>query len=342
MDFTHGYEDFATRYYWTRLLSPLKCCGCFSNRFGSGVACLTWAGFSFYFAILAFMQKSPFYSHLHEVPLIIFGVVNLIFGCISIAGFVVVYFRPIYVRVQIMVYVIAAGASLVLISMLVNYILFVVNRGAFETWCIDHSRSVAQDDIRSQTGGNTTITIGSEMDYYNCDRLFANQVKWSLLCVVAMYIIYVHWMLVFAVFAGTSFFLIPPRAAPIPPPVVPPLSEIGEPMPPPPPTTIMPPTGFSNLPPSSSEKKQNTTYYTLKPAKKSITATLKKKRVDPNLLSVLGLKVNESGHVIHIADDDSLPRYSTDHYNYSSSRNKRWPSSSSKTFVPSSNEEDLR
>ena len=46
-----------------------------------------------YIYIYIYIYVIAFYSHLDQVPLIIFGVVNLIFGCISIAGFVIVYFR---------------------------------------------------------------------------------------------------------------------------------------------------------------------------------------------------------------------------------------------------------
>ncbi|KAI8139991.1 hypothetical protein BJV82DRAFT_624687 [Fennellomyces sp. T-0311] len=221
-----------------------------------------------------------------------------------------------------MVYVIALGAIIVLISMLVNFILFVVNRGIFVDWCIAQSHNLAEETVQQQSS-NTTLTIPSDMDYYNCDRLFANQVKWSLLCVITMYIVYIHWMLVFAVFAGTSFFLVPPRAAV--PPMEPPLApESMGPLPPGtivPPTSVIPPTEFSNLP--ASKKEKDTIYRNLKPNKK-------KKQVDPNLLSILGLRMNESGRIIHIADDDCLPRY-TD----------RRPSSASKVHT-SSDEEDLR
>ena len=90
-----------------------------------------------------------------------------------------------------MVYVIAISAILVLISTLVNFILFVVNQDTFRIWCLQDSRMTTLTNIQDQSGGNTTITLDSDIDYYNCDRLFANQVKWSLLCVIAMYIIYV-------------------------------------------------------------------------------------------------------------------------------------------------------
>lgn len=133
------FNDFASRYYWTRL-NPLKCCGCFGHHFGSVVACFIWAvciravreqaggktahvyqptGSQFLFCYLGFYEQKPyvvwgsgieqkgqkpsiitalltilaFYSYLSQVPLVIFGVVNLIFGCVSLAGFITVLTR---------------------------------------------------------------------------------------------------------------------------------------------------------------------------------------------------------------------------------------------------------
>lgn len=83
-----------------------------------------------------------------------------------------------------MVHAIGVTAALVLIDVLVNFIIFIVNPGAFRNWCINDVRTSVQDAL-----GNGT-TVASDQDYYNCDRLFNDQVKWSLICVFAMYIIY--------------------------------------------------------------------------------------------------------------------------------------------------------
>ncbi|CDH54105.1 predicted protein [Lichtheimia corymbifera JMRC:FSU:9682] len=284
-------QDFSSRYYWARAISPLRCCGCFSNRLGSGVACLIWAALSFYFAVLAFMSRSPFYSHLDDVPLIVFGVINLIFGCITLAGFVIILvLTPRYVRVRIMVYIIGIGVVMVLVDMLVNFILFAANQDGFQSWCIDHSKMIVQNSLQQQGGGgNDNLNLPSDMDYYNCDRLFANQMKWSLLSVFAMFLVYIHWMLVITAFAGTSFFLIPPRVAAPPPP--PPPATVG----PPPSDMAVPGTEvLGNLPPSTKS------YRGVRPFRK---------KTDASILAMLGLKINDSGRIIHIADEHNLPYY---------------------------------
>lgn len=73
--------------------------------------------------------------------------------------------------------------------MLVNFILFVVDPGTFQFWCIDTARANVLSSLQQQQP-NSTLTVSSGPDYYNCDRVYADQVKWSLLCLAAMYIVY--------------------------------------------------------------------------------------------------------------------------------------------------------
>ena len=95
-----------------------------------------------------------------------------------------------------MVYIIGIGVVMVLVDMLVNFILFAANQDGFQSWCIDHSKMIVQNSLQQQGGGDDNLNLPSDMDYYNCDRLFANQMKWSLLSVFAMYLVYVSFSLV--------------------------------------------------------------------------------------------------------------------------------------------------
>lgn len=97
-------------------------------------------------------------------------------------------------------------------------------------------------------------------------------------------------------FAGTSFFLLPPRvAAPPPPPttVAPPPSDMAAP-----PTEVL-----GNLPPSTKS------YKSVRPFRK---------KTDASILAMLGLKINDNGRIIHIADEHNLPYYDdrSQHGNY--------------------------
>lgn len=85
-----------------------------------------------------------------------------------------------------MVYLIATTGVLVLIDVLVTFIIFVVNPDSFRGACLQDAYNKAQNTLNT----NLTSVVDASTDYYNCDRLFADQTKWSLLCVVFMYIVY--------------------------------------------------------------------------------------------------------------------------------------------------------
>lgn len=91
------------------------------------------------------------------------------------------------------VYAITANALAVLIVTLVNFILFVKNKKDFDIWCISTSVDYVEYEY-SLVNNNTAIPqnkLSSTQDIYNCDRLFYDEVKWSLLCLVIMWIVYV-------------------------------------------------------------------------------------------------------------------------------------------------------
>ncbi|SAM04152.1 hypothetical protein [Absidia glauca] len=180
-----------------------RCCGCFPNWFGSLLGCLIMSGFSFYFGVLSFMQKSPFYSKLETAPLIVFGVVNILFGLITLFTFIMIVISH-RVFDRHLVYVLGLSAAAVVLDTLSNFIYFVANQKTFQQWCI--SDGLAQ--IQSDSNMDAALPIVS--DYYNCQRLFNDEVKWSLLCVILMFLLYTHWTVFIATFIGKVFIPMDP------------------------------------------------------------------------------------------------------------------------------------
>lgn len=91
------------------------------------------------------------------------------------------------------VFAITANAIAVLIVTLVNFILFVMNKKDFDVWCIRTSVGYVEYEYL-EANNNTAIPqnkLSDTQDIYNCDRLFYAEVKWSLLCLVIMCIVYV-------------------------------------------------------------------------------------------------------------------------------------------------------
>jgi hypothetical protein len=95
------------------------------------------------------------------------------------------------------VFVIAANALAVLVITLVNFILFIKDKHQFDKWCIGLSAGYVKDTYnQTHIVSNTTAEIISNVlndrdDVYNCDRLYEDEIKWSLLCLIIMFIVYV-------------------------------------------------------------------------------------------------------------------------------------------------------
>lgn len=84
------------------------------------------------------------------------------------------------------VFAITASAIAVLIVTLVNFILFVMNKPGFFSWCINSAKNSVTD-----VNGNSTIPSENGVDNYNCQRLYQDEIKWSFLCFAVMSVVYV-------------------------------------------------------------------------------------------------------------------------------------------------------
>ncbi|KAI8370213.1 hypothetical protein BD560DRAFT_396730 [Blakeslea trispora] len=181
------------------------CCGCIYGESNSVLICLCWAGLSFYFAVLAFMQKSPFYSYIQDVPLAVFGAINLLFGIVSICSIIIFLIKRPGMIYNIMqsrntVFAIAIIAVAVLIVTLINFIFYAMNKDYFiQVWCIENSASsyvsTVETPTNNLTASNSTLTsVLTSNDIYNCERLFENEIKWGLMCLICMFVVYVSWL----------------------------------------------------------------------------------------------------------------------------------------------------
>ncbi|KAI8333992.1 hypothetical protein BC941DRAFT_433547 [Chlamydoabsidia padenii] len=192
---------------------PNACCCCFDTRLGSRIACFIWAGLSLYFACLAFMNKSPFYSYFNQIPLLIFGVLNLFFSFVNMAGVFIITWKaaPVLLgRLSQVIWLFVVG---ILLDMFANYIVFLARPAEFRNWCIHLSQSNVQQAF-NQGNQNTTVAIPFDQfdDYYNCNRLYQDEITWTLLCLVAMTLVYIHWAMVIT--SWERWYVIqPPRMA---------------------------------------------------------------------------------------------------------------------------------
>ncbi|KAI8342620.1 hypothetical protein BC941DRAFT_499028 [Chlamydoabsidia padenii] len=176
-----------------------KFCGCMSLRGGCTVASFIWMGLNLYGCILAFQGRSPIFSYIDRVALMIQGAICLIFVLVALFAFFAVFVnmpgslsfahRSIWLMVVVF-----------LIDFFVNIVLFGVQQLQFQDWCINKSRGAIRSElsevIASTNGTTAQLTFAPNVpgsDLYNCTRLWQDEVKFSVIVFVMISVCYVYW-----------------------------------------------------------------------------------------------------------------------------------------------------
>ncbi|KAG2173119.1 hypothetical protein INT43_004492 [Umbelopsis isabellina] len=175
-----------------------KCCGCIHLRAGGAVSCVVWAGLSFYFAILAFMNESPFYSYIDNTALMVFGAINLIFALVALSGLGVMFInRAWYIRN--LSHAIWSSVFIVLVDIIINLILFIINRQVYNSDCVQDAATRMGRSVQAAFPNGTSVNLNftTTSDFYNCDEMWQDELKFSILSVIVIFVLYVMYQLDF-------------------------------------------------------------------------------------------------------------------------------------------------
>lgn len=99
------------------------------------------------------------------------------------------------------VFAITANALAVLIVTLVNFILFIKGKNEFTVWCIEQSKDTIEKIYTADHKNTTSFPVdrlNGNTDIYNCERLFQDEVKWGLICLIVMFVVYVCIFITFS------------------------------------------------------------------------------------------------------------------------------------------------
>ncbi|KAI9499081.1 hypothetical protein BDB00DRAFT_333283 [Zychaea mexicana] len=178
------------RFVHTKHQALRKCCGCIHLRVGATLSCLVWVGLSLYFAILSFQESSPFFSHMDAAPLYVFAVASLLLTIVGFVGLFVL-FRNRWEYLRLFSRLVWTALFIFLVDGLANACYFTVQRGDFMTWCIGSS---ARHISSAASSANATSSfVFDDDDYYNCQRLYEDEVKFGLISIFLMIVLYVYW-----------------------------------------------------------------------------------------------------------------------------------------------------
>ncbi|KAI8987480.1 hypothetical protein BDF20DRAFT_267509 [Mycotypha africana] len=183
----------------TRYLEPnpysRKFCGCMSLRGGSAIACAVWIGVNTYIATLCFQGYTPIFSYLNKAALITFGSLSIVFALVAIY---VLYglFVDTPLRLQSAVVLLMLIVPIYLIDILVNIFIFGIQKQLYMDWCYGYSKDHVDEKIQGTSINGTLHTIDfmpSTLNIYNCEKLWEDEVKFSVAIFVVMSICYLYW-----------------------------------------------------------------------------------------------------------------------------------------------------
>ncbi|KAI8062170.1 hypothetical protein BC940DRAFT_309308, partial [Gongronella butleri] len=168
-----------------------KFCGIMSLRAGCACACLVWIGIGLYGSILAFQYKSPIFSYISSGALIAQGVICLLLviaAGVALAGLygesmVILNHAHRYIWLMVIAF---------LIDFLVTIVIFGIEQQDNSNWCYDESYNHVDD--QAAANGNTTVvtyTVPGNVDFYNCSKIWQDELKFAIALMVIFLIFFV-------------------------------------------------------------------------------------------------------------------------------------------------------
>ncbi|KAI8975972.1 hypothetical protein BDB01DRAFT_853475 [Pilobolus umbonatus] len=151
------------------------------------LGCIVFAPLSLYFAIISLQHQSLFFSHLPIPAMVVFGVLNIMHCLSSIVAFALLITNHVACLNSATQYLIVS-ASFVSISALVNIVLYIVNRWEYYGKCLETSSST----FISEVYPHATVPSLAVTDYYNCDKLWKDELKFAITFWVAMVAFFIY------------------------------------------------------------------------------------------------------------------------------------------------------
>ncbi|KAF7731376.1 hypothetical protein EC973_000184 [Apophysomyces ossiformis] len=125
-------------------------------------------------------------------PITVFGVVNLILGLVALGGLFAVFVNMMqYIRT--LAHAIWVSIFLVLVDGFINVILFITIRGDYLNSCIASASTTLNQNVQHSVSNGSVGFNFARDDFYNCDKLWQDELKFSFIAILLMIVLYVYW-----------------------------------------------------------------------------------------------------------------------------------------------------
>ncbi|KAG0169313.1 hypothetical protein DFQ28_001150 [Apophysomyces sp. BC1034] len=82
---------------------------------------------------------------------------------------------------------------LVLVDGFINVILFITVRGDYQDWCVASASTTINNNVQSSFPNSSVPFNFARSDFYNCDKLWQDEFKFSFIAILLMIVLYVYW-----------------------------------------------------------------------------------------------------------------------------------------------------
>ncbi|CAO3649315.1 unnamed protein product [Cunninghamella blakesleeana] len=169
-----------------------KFCGIMSLRAGCSIACLIWVGIGLYGSILAFQYQSPIFSYIIGGALLAQGVACLVLTIAAGAGLFGLYAESLFVLNRA-----HKGVWLAVFFFLLDFFITIIFYGIQQQQnaisCYDDSKESVNELVSFNNNNNITFTIPPYNDYYNCNKIWQDEMKFAIAIFIVFLIFFVYW-----------------------------------------------------------------------------------------------------------------------------------------------------
>jgi hypothetical protein len=82
---------------------------------------------------------------------------------------------------------------IILVDIIINVILFIINRPSYNTVCINDAANRMGRSVQAAFPNGTSVNLNftTNSDFYNCDKMWQDELKFSILSIIVIFVLYV-------------------------------------------------------------------------------------------------------------------------------------------------------
>lgn len=83
--------------------------------------------------------------------------------------------------------------------MIVNVILFIIDRSNYNVACVNDAANRMGRSVQAAFPNGTSVNLNftSSSDFYNCDKMWQDELKFSILSVIVIFVLYASFSYIF-------------------------------------------------------------------------------------------------------------------------------------------------